>query len=234
MGLISQVDDHLGRVIECLETRGMRDNTMIVFTSDHGDYLGDHWLGEKDLFHESSVRIPLIVCDPHEDADPTRGTASDLLVEAVDVVPTLVEFAGGDVVEERMEGRSLLPLLRGASQELSLRDHAVSEIDYSERGPRTLLKLHPYDCRAYMVRTDRWKYVFYEGFPPQLFDLRNDPGELDDLGEAPGCRGIRQEMHERLFSWLRRRRARTEVPLTELFDVGPERDEQMGILIGHW
>ena len=77
MGLIKQCDDQMGRLFDYLETTGQMDNTMIVITSDHGDYLGDHWLGEKDLFHEQSVKVPLIIYDPSPDADTTRGTTCD-------------------------------------------------------------------------------------------------------------------------------------------------------------
>ena len=69
MGLIKQIDDQMGVLLRFLEERGLVDTTMIVFTSDHGDYLGDHWMGEKDLFHEQSAKIPLIVIDPSADAD---------------------------------------------------------------------------------------------------------------------------------------------------------------------
>ena len=68
-----------------------------MLTSDHGDYLGDHWLGEKDLFHAPSVKVPLIVVDPRPEADATRGAACDALVEAIDLAPTFVEAAGGAV-----------------------------------------------------------------------------------------------------------------------------------------
>ena len=64
MGLIKQIDDQMGVLMQFLEARGLLDTTMIVFTSDHGDYLGDHWMGEKDLFHDQSAKIPLIVIDP--------------------------------------------------------------------------------------------------------------------------------------------------------------------------
>jgi len=74
MGLIKQIDDQMGVLMNFLEQRGLLDTTMIVFTSDHGDYLGDHWMGEKDLFHEQSAKIPLIVIDPSSTADSTRGT----------------------------------------------------------------------------------------------------------------------------------------------------------------
>ena len=91
MGLIKQIDDQLGVLMRFLDERGLAETTMIVFTSDHGDYLGDHWMGEKDLFHEQSAKIPLIVVDPSRDADATRGTVNDALVEAIDLAPTFID-----------------------------------------------------------------------------------------------------------------------------------------------
>lgn len=234
MGLVKQIDDHLGRVMECLDKKGLLPNTMIVFTSDHGDYLGDHWLGEKDLFHEPSVQVPMIVYDPSSEANVTRGSSNDRLVGAVDILPTLVEFAGGRVSSERMEGRSLLPMLRATEPVDDWREYIVSEIDYSERGPRQLLSLHPYDCRAYMIRSRRWKYILHERFRPQLFDIADDPQEYRDLGSDDAFESVRTEMRARLFDWLRRRRTRTEIPMQQLFDMGPARDEQSGIVIGRW
>ena len=73
MGLINQIDDQMGVLIEVLSRRGLLDSTMIVFTSDHGDYLGDHWMGEKDFFHEPSVKIPLIVVDPSRGRSHARN-----------------------------------------------------------------------------------------------------------------------------------------------------------------
>ena len=116
MGLIKQIDDQLGRLFRFMEERGLLETTLIVFTSDHGDYLGDHWLGEKDLFHEPSVKVPLIVYDPSREADAARGTVCDELVEAIDLIPTFLEALGADPAEQshRLEGRSLIPFLRGA------------------------------------------------------------------------------------------------------------------------
>ena len=233
MGLIGQIDDHLGRLLRCLEERELLDRTLIAFTSDHGDYLGDHWLGEKDLFHDCSARIPMIVCDPSPRADATRGTTDDRFVEAVDLLPTFVEFSGGEVRTERVEGRTLLNLLRGGS-EPDWRDCAISEIDFSDRGARALLGVHPWECRAHMLRTDRWKYILHERFRPQLFDLDADPLELVDLGGDSGYESVRLEMHDRLFTWFRGRRNRTEVREKLLFGMGPERDERLGFRIGHW
>lgn len=84
-----------------LDDEGLTDDTMIVFTSDHGNYLGDHWMGEKKLFHDASARIPLIVVDPSSDADATRGLRSHALVEAIDVAPTILDYFGGTEVPHR-------------------------------------------------------------------------------------------------------------------------------------
>ncbi len=186
MGLIKQIDDHIGRLMQFLEAKSRLADTLIVFTSDHGDYMGDHWLSEKELFHEQSVRVPLIVVDPSDEAQAMWGTVSDALVESIDLVPTFVEALGGQVADQRLEGRSLLGLLRRGAHAFTWREHAVSEVDYSFRPARRDLGLGPSEARAYMVATDRWKYVFYERLCPQLFDLRNDPQELVDLGADPG------------------------------------------------
>lgn len=235
MGLIAQLDHHIGRVLEALEKKGLRHNTLIVLTSDHGDYLGDHWLGEKDLYHESAIRIPMIISDPAPEADGTRGDVVDTLVESIDLVPTLVERAGGAICEERMEGRSLLAILHQRADDLPNRAFIVSEIDYGDRGARTRLGLHPYDCHAWIIRSPEWKYVLHKRFRPQLFDLKNDPMEFHDLGDDPTHATTRAELHEALFHWQRGLKIRTEVPVEQLQGRGPERDEgEFGIMIGHW
>ena len=107
MGLVKQIDDHLGRIMTYLESSGRLRDTLIVFTSDHGDYLGDHWLGEKELFHDASARIPLLISDPDPSADATRGTTDARLVEAIDIDADQVEIArrpgiGQDRVERKV------------------------------------------------------------------------------------------------------------------------------------
>ena len=100
MGLIKQCDDQMGVLFGWLEETGRMKDTMIVVTSDHGDYLGDHWLGEKTFCHDTSVRVPMIVYDPSSEADATRGMASDALVQLIDLAPTFVEVAGGTMADE--------------------------------------------------------------------------------------------------------------------------------------
>ncbi|MCW0232121.1 MAG: alkaline phosphatase family protein [Ferrovibrio sp.] len=232
MGLVKQLDDHLGRLFAFLEASGRMQDTLIVLTSDHGDYLGDHWLGEKELFHEESVRIPMIVCHPDAAADATRGRVDHAFVEAIDLIPTFLEAAGGAPQPHRLEGRSLLPRLFGQGA-AHWRDAAFSECDYAFRPARQTLNLPPDRARAYMVRTDRWKYIAYDGFRPQLFDLRDDPGEYTDLGESPDHAAIRADLAARLFDWLRQRRIRTTLSDAEV-EKRTGTAKARGMLFGVW
>jgi arylsulfatase A-like enzyme len=231
MGLITQIDDQIGVLMQYLKAAGRLDNTLIVFTSDHGDYLGDHWLGEKELFHEQSVRIPLIVVDPDPRADATRGQVNSDLVEAIDLVPTFIEAAGGEVPDHILEGHSLLPLLHGAQG--WPRDIAVSEYDFAFREARALLGSAIRDSRAVMVFDGRWKLVHVTGYRPMLFDLETDPQEFTDLGDHPDHADTRARLGSGLLRWTERLRTRTTITdarvdrLTEI-----EKDE--GIWIGFW
>ncbi len=235
MGLIKQIDDQMGVLMDYLERSGQAGNTVVVFTSDHGDYLGDHWLGEKEMMHEESVRIPLIIRDPRPEADASRGTVSAALVEAIDLAPTFVEMAGGAPLGHVLEGRSLGPLLRGESGDTSFRDYAISEYDYSMREARTMLGLSHRDSRIWMIREQRWKYVYCEGMRPMLWDLDADPGEHIDLGADPAYHGVRDRMQAALFAWLRRPSQRTTVP-DAAFDPPATHGDELaaGILIGYW
>ena len=233
MGLVKQIDDELGRLFDYMDDKGLSDNTMIVFTSDHGDYLGDHWLGEKELFHEASARIPMIIVDPSVAADKTRGTRSDALVEAIDLIPTFIEASGGTVEQQRLEGRSLMPLIHDGQTPDDWREAAFSELDYSFRGARNILEKAPNASLAWMVRTDRWKYVYYEGYPPQLFDLENDPEEQNDLGTSPQHAAIREEKQDRLFTWLRQRRFRRTMS-DKTVEQRTDMSQKRGYRIGEW
>ncbi len=210
MGLITQFDAHVGRLIDHLEAAGEIDNTIIVVTSDHGDYLGDHWLGEKDLFHEEIVRIPMIVVDPRTQADATRGRAIAELVEAIDLAPTFLAWAGGEAEPHRLEGRSIAPLLE-ATEVVGWREAVFCDSDFALRHARKTLDLDVDEARGFMVRTARWKYVHFERFRPQLFDLDADPNELNDLGESAAHMAVLEEMRARLFSWALGRKTRTTV-----------------------
>jgi len=207
MGLIKQIDDHMGRLFKFLEESGRMDDTMIVFTSDHGDYLGDHYMAEKELFHEESVRIPMIVYDPDEACDATRGTIDDHLVEAIDLVPTFIDTAGGEIPDHILEGRSLRPLLNGENPD-DWRKYVISESEYAARFANWEFDIAPSEARGTMVRTHDWKYIHHEAFRPELFDLKNDPNEFVDLGEDPAYEEIREQMLKHMFESLRKRKFR--------------------------
>ena len=203
MGLIKQCDDQLGRLLDYLETTGQKNNTMIVLTSDHGDYLGDHWLGEKDLFHEQSVKIPLIVFDPRLEADVTRGTTCDVLVESIDLTATFIEAAGGKVPDHIVEGRSLMPWLHGEIK--PWRKYVISEYDYSATSQAAKLGIAPRDARLFMIFDGRYKMMHAEGgFRPMLFDLKEDPEEYHDLAKGQTHQNEIDRLYVDLGSWGRR------------------------------
>ena len=234
MGLIKQIDDQLGVLFRFMEERGLLANTLVAFTSDHGDYLGDHWLGEKDLFHDASVKVPLIVCDPSPEADKARGSVCDELVEAIDLAPTFLEAVGADWRGQthRLEGRSLLPFLRGQTP-AEWRRYAVSEDDYSLLPVAAKLGLEPRDARLFMIADKRWKYVHAIGFRPMLYDLENDPNELNDLGADPTFAGERARLAAALHQWGLRQSQRTTRSEAEMLAARGEAPRH-GILIGIW
>ncbi|MBX2839976.1 MAG: alkaline phosphatase family protein [Gammaproteobacteria bacterium] len=230
MGLIKELDDQMGRLFHYLETSGRMDDTMIVFCADHGDNMGDHWMGEKDLFHDCSARMPLIIYDPRASADSTRGSLDDHLVEGVDLTPTFMELFGADEKPHIIEGRSLQPLLNGET--VQWRHYCVSEYDYSTREARRALGVDQADARLVMIFDGRWKYIHVETMRPMLFDLESDPNEVADLGANP----VYAEHIERLealhFEWSRKHHNRiTRSP--EIVEKMTDGKEPPGILIGY-
>ncbi|MFT4793054.1 MAG: arylsulfatase A-like enzyme [Paracoccaceae bacterium] len=231
MGLIKQCDDQLGRLLAYLADEGLMDSTMIVLTSDHGDYLGDHWMGEKDLFHDPSVKVPLIIYDPDAGADAARGTTCDALVESIDLAATFAEIAGAGDLSHILEGRSLLALLHGKTP-ADWREFAISEYDYSGTGVAVRLKQAPRDCRLFMVADARWKFMHAEGgFRPMLFDMQTDPDELTDLGDDPAHADIITLMYDRLARWGRRMSQRTTISDAEI-EARRGASLRKGILLG--
>ncbi len=236
MGLIKQCDDQMGVLFDHLEKTGRMEDTMIVITSDHGDYLGDHWLGEKDLFHEQSAKVPLIIYDPSKEADGARGTVCDELVEAIDLAATFIDFAGGDVPDHIVEGHSLMPFLRG-NIPARWREFVVSEYDFSSSPMAENLGLAPRDARLFMIADKEWKFMHAEGegpegrFRPMLFDLINDPQEFHDLGASEEHRPVIEQMYARLGRWGRRMSQRTTKSESDIL-AGRRASRRKGILVG--
>lgn len=178
-GLVTCMDRNLGIILEALGDTPFADDTVVVYTSDHGDLNGEHGMWWKDCFYEGSVGVPMIWSWP-------EAFRRDHRVEAVtsllDVGPTLVELAGGEPLPER-RGRSLTCFLQPDSDPVNWPNVAFAETYAREQRP------------ARMVRSGRWKLNAYHGYDdPQLFDLEADPKETNDLGRDPHLAEVRREL----------------------------------------
>jgi arylsulfatase A-like enzyme len=220
MGLIKQADDQMGRLFDWMEKTGRMEDTMIVLTSDHGDFLGDHWMGEKTFFHDASTA-----------ADATRGTVCDALVESIDLAPTFLDVAGGADASHILEGHSLLPILQGTQAETP-RDVVICEYDYSASPLAEKLNASVRDAVMFMVADRKWKLIHCEGgHRPLLFDLENDPQELTDLGDSADNADIIAQMYEHLFTWTRRQSQRTTRSEAQLIEMRTK-SRGRGVVVG--
>jgi len=178
--------------------------------------------------------VPLIVYDPYASANATRGTTDSRLVEGIDILPTILEAMDVAVPTHRVEGRSLLPGVRGTEANTARwREAAFSEIDYGLYKARLMLGIANHTARAYMIRTERWKYVWYKGFAPQLFDLQNDPQELEDLGTSPKHAAVLAEHQGLLLERLTDRRNRVTVSDAAV-EAATDGARKKGVIIGEW
>jgi len=232
MGLIKQLDDNLGRLFAWMDAEGFSENTIIAFTSDHGDYLGDHWMGDKDFYHEAAVKVPLIIADPRPEADGTRGLVSDALVEMIDLPATFMQALGCAPKPHVIEGRDLTSILHG--KDGFSRRYVISEHDYHWSEMAGALGQPQEDAHTTMIFDGRWKYIRCEGFRPVLWDLQNDPDELVDLGasEDPLCVKTRARMEAALLKWATRHH--TRITATPEVLARQKIAAESGILIGFW
>jgi arylsulfatase A-like enzyme len=209
-GLIAEVDAEIGRVLDFLEATGQADRTLIVFTADHGEQLGDHHLLGKCLFYDESYRIPLIIADPRGQAAAARGRVVSGMSESVDIMPTILDWLGLEVPIS-CDGRSLLPLLEdrpGATARDEVHFEFSLRIGYSH--PRALPPgLDWRDAELAVLRTDCYKYVHFPSLPPILFDLAADPHEFRNCAEDPAYRVVALELAQRMLSWRMRQADRT-------------------------
>lgn len=217
-GLITEADHHLGRVLDELEASGAIDDTLIVFTCDHGEQLGNHHLLGKTGYFRDSYHVPMIVCDPSAAADATRGTVVESFTESVDVMPTILSWLN-QPVPRQCDGHSLLPFCHGTPP-AKWRDGVMYEYDFREVTDPSVEQrfgIDLDDCCLAVYQTARWKYVHFAALPPLLFDLENDPGEFDNLAGDPAFAEFLAEMAQRLLS---RRLAHANRSLTGYFATG--------------
>jgi len=214
-GLIAETDAQVGRVLDALKARGLWDDTLVIFTVDHGEMLGDRWLFGKDVFFDGAFHIPLIVRDPRASADPGRGRVVEAFTEAVDVLPTVLDCLDG-AIPRACDGASLAPWLRGETP-VAWRRFATWEYDFRDpvaRRPETALGLEPDACCLQVLRGERWKYVHFAGLPPLLFDLAEDPNETRDLA---GDRAYQDRLLDCAQALLSHRMVHAERTLSDVF-----------------
>jgi len=195
-GSVAFIDEEIGRIFDLLQDCGWMENTLILFTSDHGDMLGDHHLWRKTYAYEGAARIPMLVRWPESLLTAPRGVALGQPAELRDVLPTFLDAAGVRLDGRELDGRSLLDLVRGRAE-----------------GWRPWLDLEHNVCYSrenhWNGLTDgRFKYVFHalDG-EEQLFDLATDPGELHDLAEEPEHRATVRLWRDRLIEHFAERGA---------------------------
>lgn len=201
-GMMSEVDAHIGRLLDSLRASGAYEDTLVVFTSDHGEMLGDHWQFSKYTYFDQSFHIPLIVRDPRPQADAGRGTQIDAFTENVDVMPTILDCVGVHAPAQ-CDGESLLPFCRGEIPD-TWRDAAHWEFDFRDlvaEDTGRFLGLRPDQCSLAVLRGERFKYVHFAGLPPLLFDLQEDPHELRNLATDPASQSLVLDHASRLLSW---------------------------------
>lgn len=200
---ITHIDKEVGDILNTLEETGQAENTIIVFTSDHGDQLLEHGLLGKNVFFEASVRVPFMVCFPQK----IKPAEYDELVMSIDLLPTLFDLIGIEG-PYNCHGKSLMPLICDSEEPYVARDCVFSEnvipevfanVFNFEKGKGVMGIRHP---DGKMVRTRRWKYNYYPKGGHELYDLENDPGEHINLAENPDYQAIVNEMKGRLLDWL--------------------------------
>ena len=181
------VDENVGRILETLDELGLAEDTLIIFTSDNGYFLGEHGFFDKRLMYEPSVRIPLVVRYPRR---VKGGQVLDEFALNVDYAPTILDYMGIAIPKE-VDGRSLRPLLE--NQPVQWREDFLYEY-------------YAYPDWHYVkpnkgVRNSRWKYIEYYDFPRheyELYDMQNDPNEVTNLVDDPAHKEIVEQLRRRL------------------------------------
>ena len=178
--LVTLVDHQIGRILEVLDASSTARETAVVYFSDHGEMAGAHGIWQKQCFYEPAERVPLIVRAPGR-VQPAR---IERLVSLIDVTPTLLDLAGAETPAD-LPGQSLLSGARAPGGE----DRRSVFSEYHAQGMLNA---------EFMIRKGDYKYCYYVGYEPQLFDLRRDPGEMTDLAAVPQFAEVLADLHAEL------------------------------------
>ena len=191
-GLVQRVDIMVGQIMQALHDNQLAENTLIVYTSDHGDMQGEHGLWWKHVFYEESVKVPLIVSWP---GTIPAGQRCQRVVSALDVTATMLDALNAPALPNS-PGRSFLGLISDARPAPNWDDVAFSEYCADEYVPQSIDAGRTYQR---MIRQGDWKLIYYHGMEPQLFNLAADPGERIDRAGDPDCQSIREQLITRVL-----------------------------------
>ncbi|HWA48069.1 MAG TPA: sulfatase-like hydrolase/transferase, partial [Dongiaceae bacterium] len=200
-GLISELDHHIGRLVVALKELGAYDDTLIVFTSDHGEMLGDHWCWGKETPFDGAVRVPCIVRSPLT-SNSARGRVVEQFSEHVDIMPTVLDHVGVEVPLQ-CDGSSLRPFLEGDAPS-KWRDAAHWEFDFRNINDPSVegrFGISLDECCLSVVRSATEKYVHFAGLPSLYYDLASDPAELRNLSGHPASAAAERDMARRMLDW---------------------------------
>lgn len=191
-GLVRRMDLHLGAILDRLDTLGLADNTLVVYASDHGDHIGERGLWWKHTMYDESAKVPLVMRWPGQ---IPKGERHSECVSLLDVAATFTDAASAAPLPNS-QARTLVPLATGVVQDW---DNTICSQYCVDPG-------EPYSGEHWtlqrMVRSGRWKYIYHDGFPDQLFDLIDDPEESNDRVQDPQCTQIVKQLRERaLLEW---------------------------------
>lgn len=181
-GLVSEVDELIGSILAELDRTGQTENTVILYTSDHGEMLGEHGLWLKNVLLEGAARVPAIMAGPGIPA----GKSIEMPVSHVDLIATMLEMAGLPR-PSRLRGHSLLPVIHGRAGDHPGFACAESHSEGNATG-------------SFLIRKGDWKYLYFTGDEPLLFNLREDPGEFQNLAAEKKYASVRAELHTHLTS----------------------------------
>jgi arylsulfatase A-like enzyme len=201
LGLIEEVDHHVGRLLAHLAADGRLDDTLVVFTADHGEMAGDHWMIGKSGFFPQAFHVPLIVRHPQG----ARGRTVHAFTEHVDLMPTLLEMAGVPVPLQ-CDGHTLSGFLHGKAparwREAVHYEHDIGDLETGWH--RVELGLDDHACGVAVRLDATHALVQFAALPPLLFDHAVDPDWLVDRAADPPLAGIRADMAGGMLSWRMR------------------------------
>jgi choline-sulfatase len=189
-GLVTSFDRMVGAILDRLESLGLAENTLVVYASDHGDQIGERGLWWKQAFYEESVKVPLIMAWP---GVLPEGERRAQIVNLIDLGPTMLDALSAPALPNA-QGRSFLEVAKDAATPWL--DETFSE--YCTDGMAPWAGTQPVQQR--MIRLGRWKLIYYHGYPPQLFDLEDDPTELHDLAGDRRHAGLTDDLVGRVLA----------------------------------